>query len=466
MKRFCLVMLSLGLALAFSAQAFAVDVKFSGSYYAAGMYLDKVTLKDKIGTVPASAGDDPQNGTSTAFYYQRLRVQTDFIVSPGLKLVTRFDAMERIWGGTRAAAGILADSQSAGTTAENQNIAFDHAYVQYDSPIGTFKVGYMDDQVWGTVFCDAAQPKGVIGWNKVMGPWNFIVKVVKSTDNSYSYANSTVVPPVATTDLDNDKYAAAVLYTWNNGQAGLLGGMYHDATKKNTGTPDQQYNAQYYALLPYARAQIGPVKVQAEVVYAWGTWMAYESSVAADVKLESLGIFVDAVADFGMLYAGGTLAYMSGDDPGTTDKVEGGTMIVQGGSDWNPCLIMFNKDITYWSGTLGGYNATSNGNPMNNAWFGQGRVGVKPIAALDIMASVSFANADKKPALAPASGTGVLNNSYGWELDITGTYKITNNLSYMIGAGYLWTGDYYQGYSQEQGLNNNYLLINKLTLTF
>jgi hypothetical protein len=34
-------MLSLGLVLAFSASALAVDVKFNGSFYAAGIYLDK-----------------------------------------------------------------------------------------------------------------------------------------------------------------------------------------------------------------------------------------------------------------------------------------------------------------------------------------------------------------------------------------------------------------------------------------
>ena len=45
---------------------------------------------------------DDYDNPSTAFFYQRLRVGTDFIVSPGLKLVTRFDAMERIWGGARA----------------------------------------------------------------------------------------------------------------------------------------------------------------------------------------------------------------------------------------------------------------------------------------------------------------------------------------------------------------------------
>ena len=93
MKRFWLVLLSLGLIMAFSASAFAVDVKVSGEYYVAGMYLNKTNLADQ------------DTNPSTAFYFQRLRVGTDFIVSPGLKLVTRFDAMERIWGGARSAVG-------------------------------------------------------------------------------------------------------------------------------------------------------------------------------------------------------------------------------------------------------------------------------------------------------------------------------------------------------------------------
>jgi len=451
MKRFWLVLLSLGLVLAFSAQAFAVDVKFSGEFYAAGMYLDKTSLV----TTGTTAN------VSTAFYFQRLRVGTDFVVAPGLKLVTRFDAMERIWGGYRgeSAASALAgsDSQSAGTREENQNIAFDHAYIQYDSPVGTFKAGYMDDLVWGTVFNDSATPRGVIGWNYITGPWNFIVKIVKATDNS-----SSAVVPATTTDLDNDKYAAAVKYTWKSGDAGLLGAIYRDATNRKAAS--NPYNAQYYVLIPYAKAQIGPVKVQAEVDYAFGTWKDYETT-ATNVTMDSLGVFVDAVADFGMFYGGGTFAYISGDDPNTTDKQEGSTVIISGGKDWNPCLIMFNQDLTYWAGAIPGYayNATptytSNSSPMTNAWFGQGRVGVKPIPALDIMASLSYAKADKKPA-------GVINAVYGWEIDVTGTYKLTNNLSYMLGGAYFFTGDYYKGNNNANSLNNDFMLINKLTLTF
>ena len=43
MKRFWLVLLSLGLIMAFSASAFAVDVNVSGEYYVGGLYLNKVS---------------------------------------------------------------------------------------------------------------------------------------------------------------------------------------------------------------------------------------------------------------------------------------------------------------------------------------------------------------------------------------------------------------------------------------
>jgi len=40
MKKLWLVLLSLGLLMAFSVSASAADVKFSGEYYAAGLYYE------------------------------------------------------------------------------------------------------------------------------------------------------------------------------------------------------------------------------------------------------------------------------------------------------------------------------------------------------------------------------------------------------------------------------------------
>ena len=213
-----------------------------------------------------------------------------------------------------------------------------------------------------------------------------------------------------------------------------------------------------FTFTPWAIAKIGPVALQAEINWATGDDSDYDTATG-DVDLDNLSAFVDATATFAPVYVGATVAYVSGDDPDTNDKKEGGTL--KGGRDWNPCLIMFNYYDTYnWVGAISGYDSEVNG-AMSNAWFFQGRVGVRPTPQLDINLAIAYATADEKP-------TGYANSNYGTEVDITGTYKITNNLSYMLGAGYLFTGDYYKG-KNTQGNNdvdNDFIVLNKLTLSF
>ena len=457
MKRFWLVLLSLGLVLAFSAQAFAVDVKFSGSFYAAGMYLDRTTLMDRTN------GSDK---VSTAFYYQRLRVQTDFIVSPGLKLVTRFDAMERAWGAARkeAAYGALSTASakdSYGTIAENENIAFDWAYIEYASPIGTLSAGIMNDGSTGTIFGNSYAPAGRIKYSLPIGAFTINTAYTKSIDNS-----STAKTPATTTDADSDKYGIEGVYAWKGGKAGINVNYYRKADKKPA---SNHYLAKYFLLTPYVIAKIGPVDIQAELNWASGKAKEYDSATLGnDQTMDQMSGWIDATVTFNPVYFGATFAYVSGDDPTTSDRKEGGD--IDGGRDWNPTLIMFNYyDRYFWAGPLAGWDAASDVGTMGTtssttstapgAWFAQGRVGVKPIAALDIVASLSYAQADKKPL-------GVLNSTYGYEIDVTGTYKITNNLSYMMGVGYWFVGDYYKGSSNTNAVQNDYMLINKLTLTF
>jgi hypothetical protein len=462
MKRFWLVLLSLALVIAFGTSAFAVDVKFSGSYYAAGVYQDKTNVMK----------DTASDGISTAFYYQRLRVQTDFIVSPGLSLVTRFDAMERIWGGNRSTAKVNAlgvpssDAWSAGTPAENENIAFDYAYVQYASPIGLFRVGYQGDGTWGTPFGDYDLPTGKVTYIGQFGPVTAIGYIAKFADNSVSGKYPTY-PLIGGqyTDADIDMYCLAGIYSWKGGSAGLLWKGYRIANFRPAALG--AYEGLWHYLLPYAKVQIGPVFIQAEIIYGFGDYKKFDSGVG-DVKLDDLAGWIDATVDFGMFYFGGSFAYIAGDDPGTLDKKEGGP--ITGGADWNPCLLMFNFDRMYWAGGFTGYSGTSNPNAadnyiatnnsgMSNAYFLQGRAGIRPIAPLDIMGSISWAQADKLPAIA-------LNKTYGTEVDVTATYKITNNLSYMLGVGYLFVGDYFKGTTVGASVKDDYVVLNKLTLTF
>jgi hypothetical protein len=482
MKKFWLVLLSLGLIMAFSASAFAVDVKVSGEFYVAGMYLNKVSVKDAP-SVP---------DINTAFFYQRLRVGTDFIVSPSLKLVTRFDALERIWGGARnaPASGTLSPVSgsgyysplaidSAGTTAENENIAFDLAYIDYVSPIGTFDVGYMIVSTTGTVFNNNSTPGGRLKYtSNPLGAFTISADITKIADNSYSAVNSSTYF-ANVTNADNTQYGLTGEYKWNDGRAGMKITYYDYASTEpqpppplpgTTTAASYNYAGKYTLFNPYAIAKIGPVNLQAEANYIVGKYKSYDNGISGrDVSISNLSAFLDATATFSPIYVGGTVAYVSGDDPNTADKQEGGTLT--GGWDWNPCLLLFSTyDVTNWVGPVYGYNAiapTGPGKPgtsmvdgpMTNAWFFQGRVGVKPIPELDTMLSVSYAQADQKPS-------GFTGGTYGTEVDLTGTYKITNNLSYMLGFGYLFTGDYFKGKSGSNQIDDDYLLINKLTLTF
>lgn len=437
MKRFWVVLLALGLMAAFSTTVFAVDVKLSGEYYAAGMYLDKTSLQKDV-------------GPSTAFYYQRLRVQTDFIVSPGLKLVTRFDAMERAWGATRSLPGTTLATDSAGTRAENENIAFDWVYIDYKSPVGAFAVGIMNDGSTGTIFGNSYAPYARIKYSTSFGPATLNLAYTKIKELS-----NTAILPRTTADTDNDKYGIEGVFNWKGGKAGL-NVNYYNYKENRTAVPP--YAIKYFLITPYAIAKIGPVAVQTELNYAAGKYKDYESGTSTiDKDVASMSGWVDATADLGMFYVGGSVAYASGDNEPADDKKQD---TLNGGRDWNPCLIMWNYDRFNWAGALTGYNAAADDNgTMKNAWFYQVRGGVRPIDKLNIMASVSYASADKKPA-------NYLNSDYGCEVDLTGTYKIANNLSYMLGAGYLFTGNDYKGTSDANQINNDFLVINKLTLTF
>jgi len=445
MKRFWLVLLSLGLIMAFSASAFAVDVKFSGSYYAAGMYMNRPTLD----------GSAIQDGASSAFYFQRLRMQTDFVVSPGLTLITRFDALERVWGATRTAspaAPVTTQANSFGTVAENENIAFDYAYVKYDTPYGSFRAGAMPGGTWGTVFGDTSDPRWRLYYmSPSLSGLQILAIVEKNAESTYG-STSTVA------DDDMDTYYLAGIYTSKMFTAGLL---YVYRTVANTrATAVNGPKSKFHFIYPYAIANLGPLKVQAEVNYHFGK-TEYDTAGVADVDLDALAAWVDATATFGPVYVGATFAYVSGDDPNTTDDEDYST----GGLDYSPTLIMWNEDRARWFGAVSsgaagaarGFGTTG----LANAYFYQLRAGVKPTEKLDVCLAVSFMQADQTAAV----GANVDDNM-GYEIDLTGTYKITNNLSYMLGFGYLITGDYFKGANQATEVENDYMVINKLTVTF
>jgi len=425
MKRFLVVLLALGLIVAFSAPAAATDVKFSGSYYVAGWYQDNQSLQENA-------------GASNAFYSQRLRVQTVFQVAEGLSLTTRFDAMERVWG-QEGLDGVAGTSE--------KNIQWERAFMSFNALAGTFNVGYQSVGAFGTVFADGESSGPRLLYSFADGPFTLILLADKGTEADIG---------TTAADKDYDDYAVIPLYKWDSGETGILILYLNDATSSaasDDAVSGLGYKSKFWWLDPYFKTTIGPVYLEGELVYQFGKKYQYETAGSSDVSYKGLSYYLMANVNLGQFYVGGQIAYVSGDDPSTLDKDEAGAS----GQDYNPCLLLFMEDaLNKFAGDLGTNSTTSD--TMSNAMLYQGFAGFKPLAKLDVKASLTYAKADEK-------GTNV-SDDYGTEFDVTATYKIYDNLSYMVGFGYLWTGDYYKGTSAGNKVDDNYMVMNKLTLTF
>jgi hypothetical protein len=452
MKKFWIVLLALGLVAGFAMSASAADVKFGGSYYVMGVYIDNPQLMNK----------DTRVIGSQAFFHQRLRVQTEFKVAEGLSLVTRFDALEKPWGYGNAAGGVgIGDawrysgsydatnrsSQGALGARTQENIEWERAYVDFTTKIGRFMVGYQNFIAFGTLFLDTHISKPGIKYFAPIGPVTLIAAIEKNVENNAGVST--------TTNADSTIYDLGFVFKFGAGDAGLMF-QYADM---NATQPLVAKGTKLYAFDPYVRMKFGPVFFEAEGIVGFGKYTDGATYVDADVAAYAL--YMHVKADLGPAYVGGIFAWQSGDDPNTLDKKEGGYSAALAVQDaWDPCLIMWNSGAYGANHRIPGWaGGVANTNLFDNAWLFQIYGGIKPIKPLDIMLSLTYSRADRAPLVNQEY-------DYGYEVDLTAKYKIFDNLEYMIGGAYLFAGDYFKGANKAGKIDNNYMLIHKLTLSF
>jgi hypothetical protein len=96
---------------------------------------------------------------------------------------------------------------------------------------------------------------------------------------------------------------------------------------------------------------------------------------------------------------------------------------------------------------------------MKNAHLFQVYAGYKPMPKLDVKAAVSYAMCDEEQFAGQDDEIGI-------EADLTAAYKIYDNLTYTVGFGYLWAGDFYKGSNSANQIDDTYLLMHRLDLSF
>jgi hypothetical protein len=487
MRKPLMILVSMGLIMAFAVPVLGADVKFSGTYVVQGYYDSNRALSSD------DAATGSRAGASISDIWQRLRLQTDFQVAEGLKLVTQADILEKAWGVANSAAVNSVYSATGTAQQENykfatENITFRNLYVEAKMLGGLVKVGYQTQGAWGTSFGNTGDlifgPR--IRYEYFTGPWTLIAY--------YDWYDGTKPNPFgqsqaagAQVDAQEETPQVAFVYTWSKGNAGLkVNYLMNDTNSGTTAAAvangaggDRGYKAKYWQFNPYWKAQFGPVYTEGEVIYRYGKTVAYEDTAlfnttatqgVGDVTLNSWSGYLMATVDIKPAYVGGAVVYVEGDSPATAGSPNTtSTAGAPGGVDFNPCLILFNYDSMRWNGGLGNAayatqfpaNSSTSAAGITNAYIVQVFGGIYPIPKLDIKAAITWAKADK-----PVTSSGWVSKDYGWEGDLTATYKIYDNLSYMVGFGYLWVGDFWKGTQALGTVNNDYLLTHKLTLSF
>jgi len=422
MKKLLVILFALGLVFAFTAPVMATDASFTGEYRIRGWYdSNSPLLKDDT--------------TSSAFYDQRFRLQGVFQVAEGLSVTVRGDVLDGTWG-TAAMRGA--------TVAENtNNVQFDYAYATFMTALGQVKAGYMADGAWGTTFGDSWATRGTIQFQTKLGEdIAFLLKTTKDVEGDKEFTNS---------DLDDDGYVAALVYLGE----GINGGLLYKYYKYSNYAADLNYNSvTAHALIPYVKATFGDLYVEAEATWASGEAKDSPSKLLGqlDTDLEGLSYYMMAKYNLGSAYVGGLFAFVQGDDPTTPWTNENVRGKINSGNDWDPMLILFQDNYPLSVGT----DATTDSN-MDNGTIYQVFAGMD-IDKLSLKAALAYAKADEKP-------TGFADDDYGTEFDVEAAYKIYDNLTYTVGFGYLWAGDYYKADTTNE-VGDTYLLMNKMVVNF
>jgi hypothetical protein len=463
MKKLLVVLLSLGLIVAFAATASAQPaVKFGGSYYVVGVYENNAQVADLDRT------------NSRAFFYQRIRIEPVFQIAEGLTFTTRFDAMEKQWGQTdwrgstddrsnsrrqTSTFGTVVSASNNGTPKTQENIEFERGYVTFKTAAGVFDVGYQSSGKWGTDFGDDENSRPRVKFTTQVGPMVFLGVYEKE----FEADNSSQAGYAGKVNADQTTYALAGIYNFKGGAAGVLYKYFDRAATR----PTANFRGKFHALLPYFKATFGPVYMEGEFIYQWGKARAYEDpSTTADVDLDAMGAYLKARMNIGPAYFGGAFLYSSGDDGSDATKAKTGPT----SPDLDFGLILGFDSLVTWknSNVIYPTSGTGAGNvngaaPFDggkaNSWMYSAFGGFNPTPKLNLEAMLIYASRDKVPAA-------YVSKNMGLEFDVTAKYKIYDNLTYMVGAGYLWTGDYFKGTNSANAVGNDYLLMNRLSLSF
>ncbi|MEN8140946.1 MAG: hypothetical protein ABFR97_06945 [Thermodesulfobacteriota bacterium] len=422
MKKVLSTVAALGLVAGLASTASALEFSATGHY-------------DLIGTYTSQSTDGGITNDSASDAW----LEHEFVIAPKMKVNDKVSMNARIFLAGTAEDEVGGAGEGIMGQSDEEGVYLHYLYMDYKSPIGMFRLGRQAAGAYFGNYLNVVAHGDRLRWysNDLGGGFKLSAFLQKFREGS---------PDPASSDNDVDiwsfgGFAKSKALTYSLWLDYFRGG-------DDAAAPAPYGQADFYRFKGYYQQTFGDLYAMAEFSYKFGDLNEAGSEIDTLAAIGEFGVAMETLDLSAMVF------YASGDDNGMTDGSKDNAMSgTYGlGSAFAPFTVLTNTDTGLLTAEKAGVNANAamvNAGVIACGFFAD----VATSDSLTLHAGVGYALAESEPAGA--------DDEYGWEVDLGLSYKLNDNLSYHLDAGYLMAGDFF-GADPEDVI----LVTNGVSMTF
>ncbi len=423
MKKCFLVLTVAALAFVLASPAMA-DLKLttSGRMDVTGIYLSENIIN-------WSAADE--SDSSNAWYQMELVIDPVLHINDKVRIHGRVTVMERNWRGGHGAEndtnsfGIGGAGGRGGNYRAEHNWWWERLYLSFPLMGGTMYVGRMGGGGWAYPFQDSDSNRDRIKYVRKFGHIllvGLVEKLGEGDGGDFLTTNPANGDSWDQSASDVDAYAVGSVIPFSKSIV-YKPLLYH--INWQDPVPDK-----LTAFMNGLMLKFGNFQLDTELNYWWFDMGDHPTIDNRDM----FSWWLDAGLKMGPAEFGGGFFWIPGDDDATDDEQVG---LLGVGEDFEPYFLFFSEDVgLFWDS---GGVASGNGVSGFQSAYLRGSFNITD--TMKIGGVLGYLRADEMEV------AGDPDEEFGWEFDLNLEWKFMDNIAYVVDAGYLKAGDYWDDIS-------------------
>jgi hypothetical protein len=321
---------------------------------------------------------------------------------------------------------------------EQNNFWLERLYMTFPLLGGTMNVGRMSGGNWANDFGDLDQNRDRILYLRKFGPFTVggLIEKLGESDGGLEAPrwNNLVNSSFSTVDQDVDAYALLAVMPFSKNI--ILRPLYYHIRYGNGAALGSTEPVNYHVFMLGGIYKFGPVSFEHEIDYRMRTI----KTASHDIDYHSLQIWAGLGLNFGPLSVDVDGFWIQGGDHSADSKDR--TFSAGTGNRFQPLLLSFSEDMGLFYASGGVTNGSKVGETSGYLCF-YAPVSFKISDDMKVGGVLGWLRADKMQEGSAHDGTRA-NKDLGWEVDVNFTWRFMDNISYIMDAGYFFTGNYWK----------------------